>query len=179
MIKETKREKETTRSSHYEYKMYEIPVGGLFEVLNLAKEIETNKSESVKVRIFQLRDSMASRIIFLIEETLSDYQWYIMKMHYLQGKTQAEIAEILDCPQTTVSSSIHGHLIYNERGKPLKDKNGNPIKSKRYGGSIKKTLQAIRNDEKLNLILKELIELEDFFPPKDFLCWKMIKEDDE
>jgi len=74
--------------------------------------------------------SVKPEVFSLIENRLTQRQREVVKLYYLYGKTQEDIATILDLSQSTVSR----HLFGTSRG------------GKKVGGAIPKLRKLIEND---------------------------------
>jgi DNA-directed RNA polymerase specialized sigma24 family protein len=105
-------------------------------------ETEVDRERRHAMRAFF--EEVAPAVEALIEEELTDRQREVLKLYYFYGKTQEDIAEILDLTQSTVSRHLFGTV-----------RDGRKI-----GGAIHKLRKAIdRNgDEKITRALGSLQE---------------------
>lgn len=93
----------------------------------------------------QLRADLLKEVMHIIEFCLTDKQREVMKMTYLEGKTQNEISSELGKHQTTIHKILQGNIDYNNQ-------------KKRYGGALKKIRKLCANNEKVQEILSLMRE---------------------
>ena len=93
-------------------------------------------------QFLELNDSAIARIFQLAKQSFTKRQYEIFDL-YLQGKTQMEIAKILDVNQSSITKGLMGNVDYNHKGK-------------RYGGMAKRLANLIVRDNVLRNILKEM-----------------------
>ena len=98
-------------------------------------------------RVAVLEDQLKEEFWILAKATCTARQWECLTL-YAQGYTQMEIAKILDVNQSSVTKSLHGNVDY---------KNGKKV----YGGMTKKLKRAISKSEKIQLILKQIQEIQE------------------
>lgn len=92
-----------------------------------------------------LKIELLKEVMYIIENCLTDKQREVMKMTYLEGKTQNEISEKLGKHQTTIHKILQGNIDYNN-------------KKKRYGGALKKIRKLCSSNEKIQNILQKMRE---------------------
>ena len=83
--------------------------------------------------------------MYIIEHCLTVKQKEVMKMTYLEGKTQNEISSELGKHQTTIHKILQGNIDYNNQ-------------KKRYGGALKKIRKLCSSNEKIKRILAQMKE---------------------
>lgn len=93
----------------------------------------------------ELEEQLKVEFWRVINTLLTDRQKEVIKLSS-QGKTQMEIAKILNVNQSSITKSLHGNVDY---------KNG----KRAYGGSKKKLQKIIVNDEKIKELLEKINEL--------------------
>ncbi len=135
------------RSQAYQYTILEIPVD--HDILGL---YSNEKSISSALNPFQyseelmlLKDELAIVTWELCNRELTKRQLEVISL-MRDGYTQHEIANALGVNQSSVTKSISGNIDY---------KNGGVA----YGGSIKKLRKLIKNDPKIQEILKRIEDL--------------------
>lgn len=104
--------------------------------------------EHVADEIQELFEQLSLRVVWLMENSLTKRQTEIMKMIYLEEKTQTEVARILGLCQSSVHKSMHGNLSYQQMSQ-----------TKRYGGAIKKIQKICMEDPEIQSILDSIKEL--------------------
>lgn len=92
-----------------------------------------------------LKNELLSEVMYIIENCLTDKQKEVIKMTYLEGKTQNEISIELGKHQTTIHKILQGNIDYNNQ-------------KKRYGGALKKIRKLCANNEKIQNILIQMRE---------------------
>lgn len=95
--------------------------------------------------LLDLEDELRREFWRIVEDLLTDRQKAVLKLAS-QGLTQMEIAKKLKVNQSSITKSVHGNVDY---------KNGRKI----YGGSKRKILKIIENDEKIKSILARMQEI--------------------
>lgn len=149
MVKLTMQEKRKNRSDVYQYLICEL--------------VYSNEM----MEVFSNEDSMHKRLnpfdyneeVLLLEDQLKEEFWRIVNTKltsrqcdvvtlYAQGKTQMEIAKLLNVNQSSITKSLHGNVDY---------KNGKKV----YGGCKKKIQKIIKEDKKIQEILQKISELRD------------------
>lgn len=95
--------------------------------------------------IQRLKNELLTEVMNIINNDLTDKQKEVIKMTYLDGKTQNEISIELGKHQTTIHKILQGNIDYNNQ-------------KKRYGGALKKIRKLCRNSEKIQSILSKMRE---------------------
>jgi predicted transcriptional regulator len=150
-----KRNFNTTRSAAYQHLLIETP-----QSQDMIVECSDSQfySQSVNANlhaeeIHDLKDQLKEERWRLIMSQLTDRQKDVIKL-WSKGKTQIQIAKILNVNQSSVTKSINGNVDYSSVKKDGK-------KSKRvYGGAKKKLRRLQATDEAIQNILEQLSELE-------------------
>jgi len=93
----------------------------------------------------KLRMELLQEVLYIVENCLTDKQREVMKMTYLEGKTQNEISNELGKHQTTIHKILQGNIDYNNQ-------------KKRYGGALKKIRKLCARNEKIQDILLKMRE---------------------
>lgn len=91
----------------------------------------------------QLRLDLLNEVMHVIENHLTDKQKEIIKMTYLDGKTQNEISIELGRHQTAIHKALKGNIDYGNN-------------KKRYGGALKKIRKLCESNEKIQSILVKM-----------------------
>lgn len=102
-------------------------------------------TQSCSEEFRKLRNELLSEVMYIVENCLTDKQKEVMKMTYLEGKTQNEISNELGKHQTTIHKILQGNIDYNNQ-------------KKRYGGALKKIRKLCANNKKIREILKKMRE---------------------
>lgn len=92
-----------------------------------------------------LRNELVRELLIIIETQLTDTQREIVKMTYIEGKTQMEISSILGTHQTAIHKGLCGNLDYSSN-------------RKRYGGALKKIRKLCAKNPKIQEILNRIRE---------------------
>ena len=93
----------------------------------------------------KLKQELLQEVLSIVENCLTDKQREVMKMTYLEGKTQNEISNELGKHQTTIHKILQGNIDYNNQ-------------KKRYGGALKKIRKLCAKNERIQEILKKMRE---------------------
>ena len=88
----------------------------------------------------KLKHDLLKEVMHIVEHCLTDKQREVMKMTYLEGKTQNDISSELGKHQTTIHKILQGNIDYNNQ-------------KKRYGGALKKIRKLCINNKKIQKIL--------------------------
>lgn len=97
--------------------------------------------------IHELQELLKSEYWNLIERELTSRQKEVIKL-CAQGKTQVDIAKILNVNQSSVTKSLNGNVDYRH-GKRV------------YGGAKKKLRRLAQKEPAIQAILKQIADLED------------------
>ena len=90
--------------------------------------------------------ALSERLIFIIDTKLTPRQTQIVRLLFLEQKTQTEVARLLGLCQPSIHKSLLGNLDYRQGGK-------------RYGGALKKIRKLCEVDDDIQRILKQVEEL--------------------
>ena len=101
----------------------------------------TNQSCSEEFQ--KLKNELLEEVLFIINNNLTSKQKEVMKMTYLEGKTQHEISFELGKHQTTIHKILQGNIDYNNQ-------------KKRYGGALKKIKRLCANNKRIKQILVQM-----------------------
>jgi RNA polymerase sigma factor (sigma-70 family) len=93
----------------------------------------------------KLKTELIQEIMSIIDSCLTKKQKEVIRMTYIEGKTQHEISILLGKHQTSIHKALTGNIDYNN------DK-------KRYGGALKKIRKLCASNKKINEILAKMKE---------------------
>ena len=93
----------------------------------------------------KLKNDLIKEVMSIVENCLTEKQKEVMKMTYIDGKTQNEISNELGKHQTTIHKILRGNIDYNNH-------------KKRYGGALKKIRKLCADNENIKEILKKMRE---------------------
>lgn len=103
----------------------------------------------------KLRNDLLKEVMYIVENCLTDKQKEVMKMTYIEGKTQNEISNELGKHQTTIHKILQGNIDYNNQ-------------KKRYGGALKKIRKLCANNERIKEILTKMREEHRVYNSEDY-----------
>lgn len=139
--------KRPNRSDKYQHTLLELAVG-----CQMLENFSNDDSISYRLNPFQynedlldLEDELKIEFWRIVDTLLTKRQKEVIQLSAL-GLTQTEIAKKLNVNQSSITKSIHGNTDYKG-------------KKKVYGGSKRKILKIIENDDKIRSILKRMQEL--------------------
>ncbi len=143
-------DRRNNRSKDYQHKILEQctsphTMADLSLAQGLTCRIEPDK---LSEEYLDLKEQLNERMWEIIEEGLTKRQKETLKLVVLEGKTQNEVAKLLDINQTSVHKIVHGNIDYRSDGS-----------KKRYGGAVKKIQKLCSVDPEIQEILKELMEI--------------------
>ena len=95
----------------------------------------------------ELEDQLKVEFWRIVDTLLTPRQREVIKL-YAEGKTQMEIAKMLNVNQSSITKSLNGNVDY---------KNGKKV----YGGARKKIRKIIENDERIKEILGKMQDIRD------------------
>ncbi len=98
-------------------------------------------------RMLELEDRLKEEFWRVVDTLLTPRRREVIRL-YAEGKTQMEIAKLLNVNQSSITKSLNGNVDY---------KNGKKV----YGGAKKKINKIIQSDEKIIEILREMAEIRD------------------
>ena len=106
--------------------------------------------EHVADEIQDLFERLAARLVWIVDNMLTKRQSEIVRMVFLESKTQTEVARILGLCQPSVHKSLLGNLSYDgDVDKP----------PRRYGGALRKISLICDSDTEVQSILAQIEEL--------------------
>jgi hypothetical protein len=94
----------------------------------------------------RLKMELVKEVMYIINHELTQKQKDIIKMAYIEGKTQNEISKVIGNNQTAVHKAIAGNIDYANN-------------KKRYGGALKKIKKLCKNNKKIQRILAQIREI--------------------
>jgi len=94
--------------------------------------------------LLELEDQLKKEFWRIVETELTPRQKTVIK-YWAEGKTQMDIAKILNVNQSSITKNLHGNTDY---------KNGKRV----YGGSIKKIKKILETDEVVLDLLEKIKE---------------------
>lgn len=109
-------------------------------------------SYAISEEFQKLKIELFEEVMLIIEGSLTDKQREVVRMTYLEGKTQNEISIELGKHQTAIHKILKGNIDYNNQ-------------KKRYGGALKKIRKLCANNEKIQSILQQMREKSAELPP--------------
>jgi predicted DNA-binding protein YlxM (UPF0122 family) len=98
----------------------------------------------------EMKRQLLQEVLDIVNNCLTDKQKEVMKMTYLEGKTQNEISEELGKHQTTIHKILQGNIDYNNH-------------KKRYGGALKKIRKLCASNTKIQKLLLKMKEKSAFY----------------
>ncbi len=139
-------DRKKNRSDHYQWVLLESPCSPemITEVADSGSFSQLNPF-SYNEELLELQDKLKAAFWRIIENNLTERQKEVIKL-YAQGKTQTEIAKMLNVNQSSITKSINGNCDY---------RNGRKI----YGGALKKIKKIADKDPEVLDILKNIAEL--------------------
>jgi DNA-binding NarL/FixJ family response regulator len=93
-----------------------------------------------------LRRELLEELMHIINHRLTPKQREIMKLTFLEGRTQKEISTELGRHQSTIHKTIQGNIDYST------------VEKKRYGGALKKIKKLCDSNERIQGILIKMKE---------------------
>lgn len=100
-------------------------------------------NQSCSEEFQKLKNELFEEVLLVIDSYLTNTQKEVLKMTYLEGKTQQEISSELQKHQTTIHKTLRGNIDYRN------DK-------KRYGGALKKIKRLCSKNERIKQILIQM-----------------------
>ena len=139
----------STRSDKYEYLFHETNCSSEFlEVFSNASSISSliNPYEYSE-ELLDLKEQLRIEFWKLTEKVCTKRQLDVLKL-LAEGKTQTEIAKILNINQSSVHKAISGNISYEIN-----------MANKQYGGAIKKIKKHIDNSPVFQELFKKISDL--------------------
>lgn len=140
-------EKRKNRSDCYQYLILEsVCSNEMMETFSNEDSIYNRLNPfAYNEELLNLEDQLKEEFWRLVDDLLTPRQKAVLKLAS-EGYTQMEIAKKLKVNQSSITKSLNGNVDY---------KNGR----KTYGGSKRKILKLIENDEKIKEILAKMSEI--------------------
>jgi DNA-binding CsgD family transcriptional regulator len=140
-------EKRKNRSDKYQYLLLETACSNdMMEAFSNDDSIYHRLNPfAYNEELLDLEDQLKQEFWRVVDDLLTPRQKAVLKLAS-EGYTQMEIAKKLKVNQSSITKSLNGNVDY---------KNGRRV----YGGSKKKILKIIENDEKIKDILNKMREL--------------------
>jgi predicted transcriptional regulator len=139
--------KRPNRSDRYQYLLLELSVSN-----EMLENFNNYDSISYRLNPFQyneelldLEDELKIEFWRIVDTLLTTRQKEVIKLA-ASGLTQTEIAKKLNVNQSSITKSLNGNVDYKGEKKV-------------YGGSKRKILKIIENDDKIKDILRRMSEL--------------------
>jgi len=107
----------------------------------------TAKLNSYNEALLELKSQLRRELWRLVDTALTPRQRQVIRL-YAQGYTQTEIAKMLNVNQSSITKSINGNCDY---------RNGKKV----YGGARKKLRKLAEKDQKIQGLIKKMVELSD------------------
>lgn len=101
---------------------------------------------SLSEEMSKLKKQLFDEIMNIIDKCLTSRQKDVVKMTYLDGKTQNEISKELGRHQTAIHKALKGNIDYANDGK-------------RYGGALKKIRKLCSENKKIKDILSKIKDI--------------------
>lgn len=132
------------RSDRYQPLFAELPYSNEMMTEFADSQGLTNYDE-YNEELLDLKEDLIKQFWRLVNAELTERQCEVMHL-WSQGKTQTEIAKILNVNQSSITKSINGNCDY---------RNGKKI----YGGARKKIQKLAEKDDEIKSILKRMAEI--------------------
>jgi DNA-binding NarL/FixJ family response regulator len=144
-----KRDFTTTRSAGYQYVIQESvsPNESIAEYCDTTGHVGTISLSQNREELLTLQEELHKEYWNLIENGLTARQKKVLQLS-AEGKTQTEIAKILNVNQSSITKSINGNVDYSA-GKKI------------YGGAKKKCRKLADKNEKIQSLIQAINDLED------------------
>jgi len=135
------------RSDRYQPLFAELPYSNEMMV-EFADSQGLTTIEEYNEEILDLKEELIKEFWRLVDTQLTNRQSEVIHL-WAEGKTQTEIAKILNVNQSSITKSINGNCDY---------RNGKSDK-KIYGGAKKKIQKLALKDEKIKAIFKRMADI--------------------
>ena len=106
-------------------------------------------ASSLSDELVELRSELIKELLRIIEVSLTAKQKQIIKLVFLDGKTQIEAAEAIGKNQSTIQKTL--------RGVEVVDIN-NKTNRKRYGGALKKLKRLCAHNDRIRDLMRQMGE---------------------
>jgi DNA-binding CsgD family transcriptional regulator len=133
------------RSAEYQYQFNEHSYDPDIMDVMFSSNITTPTDQIVADELKQLKQGLIVEYMRLAKEVLTERYFRILEL-MLQNYTQMEIAKILGINQSGVHKAINGNKNYL----------GNGLKTKTYGGLIKRLKESVKTDKKIQSMLNSI-----------------------
>lgn len=152
-------EKRANRSDKYQHIYFECSVAN--DVLDIFSNDDSIHDRlcgpyAYNEELLDLQDQLKKEFWRIVDGCLTERQAEVIKL-YADGYTQMEIAKTLKVNQSSIAKNIHGNKIYNKTAHL--DNNNGINKSRQYGGSLKRIMLVVEEDQVIQDILKRIAEL--------------------
>lgn len=140
-------ERRKTRSDSYQHLLLEIAYShDMMEVFQNEDSIYNRLNPfAYNEDLLELEDQLKVEFWRIVNTLLTPRQKEVIEL-YAEGKTQMEIAKLLDVNQSSITKSLNGNVDYKN-------------KRRVYGGSSKKIKKIIESDPKVKEILDKMNEI--------------------
>ncbi len=145
------RDFKNNRSNAYQWIILESPTppDQILEYSDSQGFCGLSNSNVYQEELYELQERLNVELWRIIDTELTDRQKQVLKL-LAEGKTQMDIAKMLNVNQSSVTKSVNGNTDY---------RNG----KKTYGGAKKKIQKIASKDPKVQEILKRIEELQEEF----------------
>lgn len=134
------------RSDRYQPIFAELPYSNeMMAEFAEAEGLVTNYSLDDHERLLDLKEALKIEFWRLVDTQLTDRQRQVIRL-CSKGKTQIEIAKMLNVNQSSITKSINGNCDY---------RNGRKI----YGGAKKKLCRLADRDPVIQKIIAEMVDI--------------------
>jgi predicted transcriptional regulator len=144
----------TNRSNGYQWVIMETPFDSdtLSDFSDSQGFAGVMNDVTYREELKDLNDQLKVEYWRIVEEHLTERQKQVLKL-LATGKTQIDVAKILNVNQSSVTKSVHGNTDYG-------NKNGKKSK-KSYGGANKRIKKLADKDPKIQQILARIAEIKE------------------
>lgn len=133
-----------SRSVQYQYRIAEIPTDLTIHFEHIEAPEESGARD---LALRELQAELMERFWSWAPSVLTARQWQVLQMVYREGRTQKEVAKILDCNQSSIVKSISGNCDY---------RNGRHV----YGGALPKLRRLAMMEPGIRDCLSRISELQ-------------------
>lgn len=145
------RDFKNNRSNAYQWIILESPAPPeqILEFSDSQSSCGLSNSSEAQEELYDLQEKLKIELWRIIDTELTERQKQVLKL-LAEGKTQMDIAKLLNVNQSSVTKSVNGNTDY---------RNG----KKTYGGAKKKIQKIASKDPIIQEILKKIEELQEDF----------------